>query len=399
MQEVLFSYIQFLILQISSHMLLFLAVLFGVPVFWFLMKLTGILDEDKALHLGYFVFCLCSVISLVLFFVNAADLMKYYLALVVLLAGVMTFLCVSPIFSESPHFEINRRKKYFSIDGSTFPVSVVNQVNVKRCFNRTERLCKMEIFISEEGSRSRTIYYETNDISKFREVVLWLSKYVKIEYNTAFTGATLGNPSLSIITGVVFFSIFIFCLLIPASVQLKAKRESMALPEYQLMSISKSLKDDLSQNTSLIEDSFKPIFKKSGIQIVVFDGAYSSQFVGNLKKALYSYSDQSYDFNIVFVTKNGFFLKSAFENKVPLSTGVQYPYTQFIMNNCNKFCLLDNELGLLYKTSIETIDPRINNVQDAVNILTYVSEKRLKEKERILAEKQAALKRLQEESD
>ena len=135
MQEVLFSYIQFLILQISGHALVFLLVLLGVPVFWLVMKLTNLLYEEKALSLGALTFGLCSVISVVLFITNSSPA-EYYKPLLFLLAGIMSFLCVSPIFSEAQPFEINARKKYFSIDSNTFPVAVVNQVNVKRCFNR-----------------------------------------------------------------------------------------------------------------------------------------------------------------------------------------------------------------------------------------------------------------------
>ena len=391
MQEVLFSYIQFLILQISGHALVFLLVLLGVPVFWLVMKLTNVLYEEKALSLGALTFGLCSVISVVLFITNSSPA-EYYKPLLFLLAGIMSFLCVSPIFSEAQPFEINARKKYFSIDGNTFPVAVVNQVNVKRCFNRTGRSCKMELFVSEEGSRPRSIYYETNDVAKFREVINWLKKYTKIEYDSSFTKATIDNPSFSSIVVLLLLAVIVFFLIVPAYMQLKEKRETKALPEYKMIPVSKQLKEALKEE-ALIVDYFKPVFKKQGIQIIVFDGAHSSQFVGNLRKALYSYPDQSYDYNIVFVSNKGISLKTSLGGKVLLSTGAQYPYTKFIMDNCNKFCLLDNELGVFYRTDLETIDPRINNVQDAINMLSYASEKRLNERKKIIAARQEAIER------
>ena len=375
--------------------MLFWTVLLGVPVFWLVLKLTNILYEEKALSLGAFVFGLCSVVSVVMFFTNSSP-SEYYKPLLILFAGVMSFICVSPIFSESQPFDINNRKKYFSIDGNTFPVAIVNQVNVKRCFNRTSRSCKMEIFISEKGSRARSIYYETNDVAKFREIINWFKKYTKVEFDSTFTKATIDSPSFIVFVMALVFAMFTFCLIIPATMQLNEKRKTKALPEYKLIPIPKQLKDGL-KHDSLIVDSFKPVFEKQGLQIVVFDGAHSSHFVGNLRKALYSYPDQSYDYNIVFVSGKGMSLKTALEGKVFLSPGSQYPYTKFVLDNCNKFCLLDNELGVFYRTDLETIDPRINNVQDAINMLTYASDKRTTERKKLQAARQAELDALEEE--
>ena len=330
-----------------------------------------------------------------MFFTNSSP-SEYYKPLLILFAGVMSFICVSPIFSESQPFDINNRKKYFSIDGNTFPVGIVNQVNVKRCFNRTSRSCKMEIFISEKGSRARSIYYETNDVAKFREIINWFKKYTKVEFDSTFTKATIDSPSFIVFVMALVFAMFTFCLIIPATMQLNEKRKTKALPEYKLIPIPKQLKDGL-KHDSLIVDSFKPVFEKQGLQIVVFDGAHSSHFVGNLRKALYSYPDQSYDYNIVFVSGKGMSLKTALEGKVFLSPGSQYPYTKFVLDNCNKFCLLDNELGVFYRTDLETIDPRINNVQDAINMLTYASDKRTTERKKLQAARQAELDALEEE--
>ena len=35
---------------------------------------------------------------------------------------------------------------------------------------------------------------------------------------------------------------------------------------------------------------------------------------------------------------------------------------------------------MLYRTNIETVDPRVSNVQDAVNMLNHVKSKRLEQK-------------------
>ena len=391
MQEVLFSYIQFLILQISTHTLEFLLVFLGVPVVWLILKLTNILYEDRAISLASIVFALCSVISVIMFFTNSSP-SDYYKPLLFLLAGIMTFLCVSPIYLESQPFEINNRKKYFALDGYTFPVALVTQVSVRRCFKRTSPSCKMEIFLSEEGQRARSLYYETNDVKKFREVVDWLKKYTKIEYDSSFTQATIENPFFTFIFSMVMLSLLVFCFVIPASVDLNQKRNSRALPEYKMLTLPKEIKESL-KKSSLIIDPFKDVFTKQGIQIIVFDGAHSSHFVGNLRKELYSYPDQSYDYNIVFVTPKGISLKTALSGKVALSSSPQNVYTKYVVDNCNKFCLLDNELGVFYRTNLETIDPRIGNVQDAINMLTYASEKRLDARKKVIASKQAELER------
>ena len=61
-------------------------------------------------------------------------------------------------------------------------------------------------------------------------------------------------------------------------------------------------------------------------------------------------------------------------------------YTKFITANCQKLCFLDNDLKMLYNTDIETVDPRANNIQDAVNMLNFIQGKRLEQK-RIQQEK------------
>ena len=397
MFEVLFAYIQFIIFQIATHSLLFLLVLLGVPAFWLVLKLTNILYEDNALSLSAVVFCLTSIVAVVMFITNPSP-SDFYKPLLLLLSGILTFLVVSPIFSESQNFEINNRKKYFTIDGNTFPVSVVTQVNIKRCFTRTKRSCMMELFISEEGQRARSIYFETNDINKFRMVVQWLKKYTIIQYDSDFTKRSIESPSFILLFGVVIFSLFIFCLVLPATLSLKQKKDAKTLPEYKLLPIPKVLAESLkAKDESLIVDSFKPVFSKSGIQIIVFDGAHSSQFVGNLRKALYSYPDQSYDYNIVFINSKGMMLKTAFDGKVSLSNTPDNIYTKFILDNCNKFCLLDNELRVFYKTDLETIDPRMSNVQDAINMLSYASEKRLAERKKLVAARQKQLERENED--
>ncbi len=393
MFEVLFSYIQFIVFQISTHGMLFFMVLLGVPAFWLLIKLTNILYEDRAMALSSGLFGLLSIVAMIMFITNPAPA-EFYKPLLLLFAGLLTFFIVSPIFAESQEFDINYRKKYFTIDGNTFLVSSVLQVNVKRCFNRTKRSCMMELFISEEGQRSRSIYYETNDINKFRTVVQWLKKYTTVQFDSEFTRRSIESPSFILLFGVVVFSLFVFCLVLPATVSLNQKRAEKTLPEYKMIPIPKVLTENLRLNTgSLIVDSFKPVFSKSGIQIIVFDGAHSSNFVSNLRKELYSYPDQSYDYNIVFVSPKGMMLKTTFDGKVPLTNSSENIYTKFILDNCNKFCLLDNELKVFYKTELETIDPRMSNVQDAINMLSYASENRLVQRQKIIAAKQKALER------
>ena len=254
----------------------------------------------------------------------------------------------------------------------------------------------MELFISEEGQRARSVYYETNDVSKFRTVVQWLKKYTKIQYDTAFTRRSIESPSFILLFTVLVFSIFIFCLILPATISLNHKRADKTLPEYSMTPIPRTLTESLKDNSSIVMDSFKPVFQKAGIQVIVFDGAHSSQFVGNLRKELYSYPDQSYDYNIVFVNPKGMMLKTAFEGKVPLTNTSDNVYTKFVLDNCNKFCLLDNELKVFYKTDLETIDPRMSNVQDAINMLSYASGKRLAYTQKKIAEQQKALQRERE---
>ncbi len=395
MLEVLFSYIQFLIFQVTSHSLEFLFVLLGVPAVWLILKLTNILYEDRALSLGAMVFALCSVGAVISLLTNSSPA-DYYKPMLYLLAGLMTFICVLPIYSESQPFEIQKRKKFFVLDGNSFPVALVSQVNIRRCFKRTSPSCKMEIFLSEEGSRSRSIYYETNDINKFREVVEWLKNYTKVEYDSSFTQATIENPLFTFITSVVVLSVIVFCLVLPASISLNEKRESKALPEYKMLTVPKNLKTALNEY-STITDPFKDVFKQKGLQIIVFDGAHSSHFVGNLRKALYSFKDQSYDYNIVFVSPRRMFLKTTLGGKVPLSNNAEDIYTKFIVDNCNKFCILDNELGVFYRTDLETIDPRMSNVQDAINMITYAADKRQEERKRIIAQRQAQLQEYADE--
>ena len=395
MFEVLISYIQFLIIQISGHFQLFLLVFLGVPAFWLVLKLTNILYEEKALTLGAWVFGACSLVAMVMFIVHSSPA-DFYKPLLILLAGILTFICVAPIYSENQDFEINKRQKYFVIDGSSFPASLITQVNVKRSFTRTSRSCMMEIFISEKGKRARTVYYETNDVAKFREVLEWIKKFTKVEYDTEFTRLSLENPSFIVLFFITLLALFVFCLILPASFSLKEKRETKALPEYNLIPIPVRLKNKLED--TLILDPFKTVFTKKGIQIIVFDGAHSTKFVENLRKALYSYQDQSYDYNIVFVTNRGLSLKTALDGKVALDADSDKDiYTKFVLENCNKFCLVDNYLGVFYKTDLETIDPRVNNIQDAINMLSYTSQKRMDEIKKVNAAHQKALAKKQEE--
>ena len=98
MFEVLLSYIQFLIIQISGHFQLFLLVFLGVPALWLVLKLTNILYEEKALTLGAWVFGACSLVAMVMFIVHSSPA-DFYKPLLILLAGVLTIICVAPIYS------------------------------------------------------------------------------------------------------------------------------------------------------------------------------------------------------------------------------------------------------------------------------------------------------------
>lgn len=393
MREVLISYIQFLYYAVHENALLFLLVLLGVPSFWLLAKLANILHEESALKLSSFVFFTTSVIAVVLLCLQPSP-QEYYRPLLFLLTGVLTFLFVSPIYGENPDFDIKRKRRVIILDGISHSYESLMQIHLKRCFTRTKRSCLIEVDYVDETSRPRTLYYETNDVAGVRKLAKKLRTICPFVYDTAFSRFTIEIPFFSLTLKTVLLSVCLFGLILPASSEIKEKAQEKVLPKYSIVKIPADLYKP--QKNILLQDYFEPIFKSDNIQIVLFDGPYSSHFVGNYRKALYSVLNQNYDFNIVFVNARGLTLKHSREPKVYLSTSSENVYTKFVVDNCKKLCFIDNTQKAMYSTEIETVDPRALNVQEAINMYGYVSEKNIEEKQRQAAKRQAEERRLAE---
>ena len=153
------------------------------------------------------------------------------------------------------------------------------------------------------------------------------------------------------------------------------------LPDYKIVRIPSSLYKE----KVLKVDPVETIFSDPTIQIVVFYGPYSSHFVGNYRKALYSASSQDYTYNLLYISENGLSLRRPRESKVHLSVSPEFEHTKFLTQNCKKLCYVDNKLKVLYTTDIDTIDPRSANVQDSINMYEFVNGKRLEQKKLIAA--------------
>lgn len=386
MQEILWTYFQFLVWLVSEHSLLFFAVLLGTPAFWLILKLTNLMYEEKALTIGAASFGLCSIMACVQF-LTISEPSRYYIPLAQLLFGILSFICVPIFYCEKANVSFNPRRKTISVDGVTVPAYNITQAYVKRCFNRSKRSCLMEIFVSEEGQRGRSLYYETNDTAEFKQVIAFLKNYTTIDYDCLFTNYTLEIPFFSLVIKVLMLSLLAFGFLIPATTALNEQKATVSLPEYETSVIPSQLYELEKLNKST--DLMASIFQLKAPQIVVFDGSHSSHFVGNYRKALNQFPNQNFDFNIVFVKNNGLQFKHSFEPKQTLTNAPEDEYTKFVTANCKKLCFIDNELKMLYSTEIETVDPRANNVQDAVNMLNFVQGKRL-EQQRILEERRKA---------
>lgn len=378
MREVLFSYIQFILAQVGDHALWFFLALFGVPVIWLVLKATNLLYEEKALSMGATIFGGCSAIAALMFiFSPTAEL--FWRPLLILIVGIMTYLCVAPIFCGSQKMTISASRKTFTIDSVTYPLDHINQVNVFRCFNRTKRSCSMEIFVSAENTRPVTLYYSTNNVAEFRKNVESLKKFAYVEYDSSLVKLSLDNPHFSLIAKVSLISLLIFCIILPSSFALNDVRAKKILPGYEMVVVPKKLYSKDVHNAAE-SDAIRSIFQKSNVQVVVFDGPYSSHYTGTYRKSLYSYPNQNYDYNIVFVRKNGLSFKHSMEPKTLMQVSDSNVYSKFLIEKCNRLCFLDNELGVMYSTDIETVDSRVGNIQLSVNMLDYVFGKRLEQK-------------------
>lgn len=395
MEEIFLSYLQFLIWQITEHGLLFMITLLAVPAIWLIFRLTNLLYEEKALTLSTSIFAACSIISTIMFFTTKDPLM-FYRPMLLMFIGILTFLVVAPIYCASPKFTISQIRKTFTLEGITTPVANVTQVNVSRCFTRTKRSCLMEIFISGENSRGRSLYYETNNVADFRAAIAFLKKYVKIDYDCSFTQSTLKIPFFSVVFKAIVFSLIFFTLLLPANQSLSEKRAKMSLPEYKTVMVPKNLYEIEKMNASA-NDVMTPIFKNKNPQIIVFDAGHSTHFLGNYRKALNSFPNPNFDFNIISLRKNQMYFKHSFEAKSLVNKDKTNSYTTFITKNCKKLCYLDNEVRILYSTNIETVDPRVSNVQDAINMLNHVQTKRIEQKR--LQERRKAMRKITNEDD
>lgn len=395
MKEIFLSYLQFLMWQVSEHGLLFMITLLAVPAVWLIFRLTGLLYEEKALSLSTGIFAACSIISTIMFF-TMKDPLMFYKPMLLMFIGILTFLVVAPIYCASPKFVVSQARRTFTLDGITTPVANVTQVSVNRCFTRTKRSCLMEIFISGDNSRGRSLYYETNNVAEFKAAIAFLKKYVKIDYDCSFTQSTLEIPFFSVVFKALAFSLFFFTLLLPANQSLSEKRAKMSLPEYKTVVVPKDLYEIEKMNGSS-NDVMTPIFKYKNPQIIVFDAGHSTHFLGNYRKALNSFPNPNFDFNIVYLRKSKMYFKHSFEDKIPVDKDKTNSYTTFITKNCKKLCYLDNEVKMLYSTNIETVDPRVSNVQDAINMLNHVQTKRIEQKR--LQEKRKAMKRIRDGED
>ena len=388
MREVLISYIQFILAQAGDHALLFFLVIFGVPALWLLLKATNLLYEEKALSIGATVFGGCSAVAALMFvFSPTAEL--FWRPLLILLAGIMTYLCVAPIFCGSQKMTVNFARKTFTIDSVTYPLEHITQINVFRCFNRTKRSCSMEIFVSAENTRPVSLYYTTNDVTAFRKNVESLKKFAYIEYDSAITKLSLDNPHFGLIAKASLVSLLLFCVILPSTFALNDMRSKKILPGYEMLVVPKKL---YNKETKTLADTdvVKPVFENENVQVVVFDGPYSSHYTGSYRKALYSHPNQNYDFNIVFVRKNGLSFKHSMDVKLPVEVSDSNVYTRFLTEKCNRLCFVDNELGVMYSTDIETVDSRVGNIQLSINMLDYVYGKRLEQK-RIQEDRRKAL--------
>lgn len=396
MREVLLSYLSFLFTQVSDHLLWFILVLFGVPLFWLLLRLTNLLYEEKALAYGATLFGMCSVVSIVMFVIEpSAEL--FWRPLLILLAGIITYACVPPIFCGSQRMSVNIARRTFTIDTVTYPVSTLKQVSVTRCFNRTKRSCSMELYVAEGHDRPVSLYYETNNLAQFRKNVRDISNFIKIDYDSNLEKVSVENTHFGLIVKTIVLSLLFFCVVVPVSLSLEEIRAKKTLPEYKMVVIPKHLytKDSLRKAEF---DVVKPVFEKNKVQIVVLDGPYSTHFTGLYRKHLYSYPNQNYDYNIMFIRKSKMLFKQGLGAKELTYATPEYPYTKFLMSNCNRLCFIDNELKILYATNIETVDSRIENIQRSINMLDYTFAKRL-EQLRIKEERRSIAEDSEEELD
>lgn len=396
MKEVLFTYIQFLMANISQYAIWFFCVFVGVPVFWLILKLTDLLYEEKALRLSSFIFFISSVISVALFFTSDFST-EFYKPMLVLLAGIMTFFSVPGIYCENPKVELQARRKVLVLDGYAVDLKSLAQVSVKRCFTKSRRSCQMELFVTKEGSRCRSIYYDTNDVNTFRKVVEFIKKQIAIDYDCSFTQLTIEVPFFSAIASAVMLSLLVFCVLIPVNMSLKEQRANITLPEYKMVIVPKNLYEEELVVTSI--DPLSRMFNQKNPQIIVVGGAYSNDFIANYRKMLYSYSNQNFDFNIITMGKRGLQYKAPLEPKVPFVNAPENIHTSFVLSNCKKLCFLDNDLNILYTTEVDTIDPRVNNVQGALNMLHHVHSNNIEQKRIKYEAEERNRRRLEENSD
>ena len=360
-------------MQLHNHALLFMLVLLVVPVFWLVLKLLNVLYEETAMKLGAFVFGASSVIATIMLCTNPNP-QEYYQPMVLIFIGVLSFLWVTPIFCSAQPMEANYARKIFKLEGVTYPLASVAQVNVERCFIRTKRSCMMEIFLAEEKARMRSLFWTTNDVNKFREVLAVFKKVAPIDYDSAFSKMTIESPLIPLVLKVMIPALFVFALLLPAHSSLKAAEREVKLPAYELKVVPKNLYTDLEKVSS---DVLKPLFEKNGVQIVTFEGPYSSHFVTSYRKKLYSHPFQSYDFNVISISeKKGMSLKIPNEPRQKVVLAEENQYSKYLVENCNKLCFVDNKLKILYSTDLDTIDSRAENVQNAFNMLSFVVGKR-----------------------
>lgn len=380
MLDVVIAYLQFLYMQVSENALAFALVFLGVPVLWLLCKLTHIIDDESlALKLGAFVFFVCSVVSTALF-VTKPDVQDYHNSLLWLCAGIITFLIVSPIFCKNPSFSFLRKKKQIILDGITYEYDKMMQISFKRCFTRVKPSCLVEFFFKDTTGKHRSLYFDTNDVKLVREIVPVAQRTCDVFFDCAFTRCTLEMKYFSLIIKALCSSFLLFCLIIPAYFEVQAKDSKVALPEYEIIPIPHEMYAPKEEMTPY-SDAAEPIFGSSDIQVVLFYGPYSSHFPGNYRKALYGVKNQHYSFNLVFLSKHGLSLRRPGVAKEHLTVASEYAYTKFLVDNCKKLCFIDNSLKVMYTTNIDTIDPRIDNVKESINMYEFVQEKLAEQKE------------------
>ena len=119
----------------------------------------------------------------------------------------------------------------------------------------------MELYITEEGKRSRSMYYETNEIENFRNVVNFLKNYTQLDYDCEFSQYSIEIPAFGIIVKTILLSVFVFCLLLPATISLNDKRAKMSLPKYKMIIVPSALyqQEGLVQTTDHIGAIFENV--------------------------------------------------------------------------------------------------------------------------------------------